>query len=127
MVLVAQSRGYTPGSLVQTPDEEAKSLERYFLDFYKIQAALLIQESEFTTRGDGVRFALASQFQKDYPFPMMLVGRDGAIQWVGSIQPDEEAMLDAYVKRALTGTTAAKAPATTPAVSRPDTSVGASQ
>ncbi len=104
IVLVTNNLGYSPGSLVQSAEEEVKSMETFFIQFQKIPATIFVQETQFETRSDGMRLPKPTEFQKSYP-GFLLVDRNEKIQLIefAGIKLDAEAEIDAYVKRAVSG------------------------
>jgi hypothetical protein len=92
IVLMDNTAGYSPGSGVQTPDQEAAAARNYFFDFLKLPAsALMVEVTPFTRRQDGTRVNGQTEFDERYATPTpvgplrpaaLLVGPDGTLRWI---------------------------------------------
>jgi hypothetical protein len=101
VVLVKQNLGYSRGSLVQTPEEELKSMETLYIKFQKIPATILVEETHFVHLPDGRRIPQRTPFFAANPLESAwLVDRNGVVRWVSrrGVALDEEAQIEAYVK-----------------------------
>lgn len=91
MTLVTETDGFLwfhQGTPLLTPHEEAKELAHFYLDVLKLPVALLVDETPITKRPDGeirrgrtpIRNLAGGWNERN----LMLVDRDGRIQWLGN-------------------------------------------
>lgn len=116
IVLFAHTMGWTPGSLHQTPDEEAESIRTYFLDEQKLPVILVVAESPATRFPDGrVQYGQPS-YQSAFPpvgfgpLLFVVVGADGVVRGIApgvfphapNVSASINGAIDRLVRRTLT-------------------------
>ena len=102
ITLMTKTAGYSPGSAPETPAVEAEAARKYFLDVLHLPFALAVFKTPFTRQPDGRRVDGPVQFEKAY-LRMSLVVADRAGKTVLLSDDQNEAMIDAFVQRALNG------------------------
>ena len=104
IVLATETKGYAPGSGPLTPADEAALDARYFIDFLKLPAALIIDDASQTRRPDGRIIRQPSPIGRLFAAwqgaNAVLVDREGKVRWLGVLQSTADArIVDAAVGR----------------------------
>jgi hypothetical protein len=98
ITLVAQTRGFLPGTGVLSPAEEAPAIRKYTRDILALPFGLLIEDVPPLTAVDGRKFPGKTVFDQTYGDQVAILDREGKLRWVGTVNPIER--LDEAVRRA---------------------------
>lgn len=101
IVLVTQTRGYSIGSLVQTEEEELKSIENLYLKYQKIPATILVNKTSFNKLPDGRLIPILTPLMRDFRSMVLIVDQNGVIRWLANDPYWDEVQINAYVESLL--------------------------
>ncbi len=101
VVLLTQTRGYSVGSLVQTEEEELKSMEDLYFKWQKIPATLLVNKTTFNKLPDGRFIPNLTPWMKNFGSGVLIVDQKGVIRWFTYGVYEAESQIDAYIESLL--------------------------
>lgn len=94
LTIVSVTQGYAPGSGVLTPAEEAEAVAKYFTEYHKLSAAILVDEAPVHTIEDGrvIRdmAPIMYTFNDLGSANALLTDAEGRIRWLGRFSSDDD-------------------------------------
>jgi hypothetical protein len=104
IIVLTSTVGYFREQLVPSPMVEADSAGSYYRKFIGLPATIAVENTPFHYIADGRRRNERTRNQQVYGAlgrPGVLLDRDGVVRWLGSVEPEQEAMLTAVIREAL--------------------------
>lgn len=94
LTIISVTQGFAPGSGVLTPTEEAEAIAKYFTEYHKLSAAILVDEAPVHTIEDGR--VIRDMAPIIYTFNdlgnanALLTDEQGRIRWLGHFSSDDD-------------------------------------
>lgn len=103
VTIVTSTVGYATGTGPLAPAEEAQKAADFYLNYLKIPAAILVEETPISKRDDGRILRGTSKFAETFAsMNAVLVDRNGVIRWLGLIQSTKDKrMINAAIVRVM--------------------------
>ncbi len=103
LTLAVGTSGYAPGSGVLTPAEEAGAIERYFVQYQALPAAIAVFNSGADTLEDGRIARRPSGLNTAFgSSDAIIVDKDGFVRWIGPLASrHDKRMIDAAIAHIL--------------------------